>query len=238
MKHLLAAVKELNKVLELDPPIPVIKAVPKLESELREVAEEILDTDEITEETFALLETLGCTFAWRKPEEDEDLEEEDIVDDDEDLDELEDVELEDSDEEDEDEDEEEEEIPIPKKQSIKKKKPIPEPEYEEEDEDEEEDEEEDEFIEEEEELYQKERPKDLPRIPKKGRKKKIPSFSAYGTALDILCKSPHLNLPELVLAVSKTGINVVHKTPAINTARSSFNRIFQLLKDNGFIKHR
>ena len=144
------------------------------------------------------------------------------------------------------EEEEEEEEPAPKK-GKGKKAPVVEEEEEEEDEEEEDEEEEEEPApkkgkkgkakakpvvddddDEEEEEEEEEKPK------KKAKAAKGPKgASAYGTALDILCKDPDASKEKLNKALAKKGIEPGAGT---NTAYSSVRSIVKRLRDNDLMK--
>ena len=62
--NLTKVANEFNKVMALDPPINVKKAVPQLESDIKEAAEELRDDDEFSPEVEGFLIELGI----REPE--------------------------------------------------------------------------------------------------------------------------------------------------------------------------
>lgn len=125
MKNLIKAAEELNKKLGLNPAIKT-KGVKKdaLEELLLEAADEVKKSDNLSEETYKTLESIGAEFPWREEDEEEEVEEEEVedTDDDDDEDLEEDEDEEDEDEEENDLEEEEEEAPKKGKKGVKEEK--------------------------------------------------------------------------------------------------------------------
>ena len=197
MKNLIKAAKELNEKLGLNPGIKVIGIKKeKLVAALLEAAEELEQTDEktISKQTFEVLEEIGAEFDWREDaDEDADEDDDDLEDTLEDAD-LEDLEDDEEDEEDDEEEEEEEKVPVKNKKGASKKEPVKKEPLKKED------------------TKKKEEPKKI--------KKEEKGASAYGTAIDIMCANPNIDLKELYKLVSKAGIDTASKKSAINTAYS------------------
>ena len=56
--------------------------------------------------------------------------------------------------------------------------------------------------------------------------------SAYGTAVEIMCKKPTLTFPELKKLLAKKGFE---KDSAARTAQLTVKKVYSLLNENGFI---
>lgn len=66
-------------------------------------------------------------------------------------------------------------------------------------------------------------------------KKEKKGPSAYGTAIQLMCKKPTMTMPALIKAVEKKGIDPVVSKGAINTGYNAVRKVYTLLKENGFI---
>lgn len=118
MKKLIAAAKELNDLLGLNPPIKTTSIKEdKLKELLLEAAENLVveDEEDVSEATVKALKSIGAKIPWLE-DEDKDVEE---------IEDIEGMEDEDDDEDDQDDDEVEEikTEPVPEKSAKKKEKP-------------------------------------------------------------------------------------------------------------------
>jgi hypothetical protein len=62
---------------------------------------------------------------------------------------------------------------------------------------------------------------------------KVPIPSAYGTAVDIMCKNPALTFQDLKTQLASAGFS---KDSAARTAQVTVHKVYNLLKINGFVK--
>jgi len=257
LKELQTAAREMNKVMDLDPKIKIVKDSSKLIADMKKNGLPFVcpqEQDEYTERTWAVLLELGC-----KPENNEDCDE--AAEDDEvdttgtDEEEVEDSDDEDSDDEDEDSDDEDEDS----------------------DDEDDEDEDSDDEDEDEEDLatlvsktkklddlkdiidhhdeFKKLRKKaksakgldgqkalraamiKIVGKPEKAAKKKVNRGpSPYGTAVELMCADPDQSKESLLKGLTKAGIDTDAGKAGIQTAWGSVRKIVGLLRDNGLMK--
>ena len=74
--------------------------------------------------------------------------------------------------------------------------------------------------------------KTIPVVKGKGKAKKVPTVTAYGTAIEIMCKNPQLTFPELKKLLAKKGFT---KDSAARTAHATTKKVYDLLTVNGYI---
>lgn len=72
-----------------------------------------------------------------------------------------------------------------------------------------------------------------PKPPKPPKEKKERVASAFGTAIETLCREPELKYKDLLAECKKAGFS---NPNAIRTAHAQFGKIYKLLTANGFVK--